>query len=68
MPDPTLGNYDHFVKIVKKISRQHFPRGCRQNYIPGLNKESSKTKAKYEELFKHNSFSKEMITEGKKLS
>lgn len=29
--EPTPGNYDHFVKIVNKISRQHIPRGCRQN-------------------------------------
>ena len=50
------------------MSRQHIPRGCRKNYIPGLNKESSKTKAKYEELFKHNPFSEETIKEGEKLS
>jgi len=52
---------------VNKISRQHIPRGCRQNYIPGLNRESCKAKAKYEELFKQNPFSEEMIIEGKKL-
>jgi len=54
-----------FVEKVNKISRQHISRGCRQNYIPGLNKESCKAKAKYKELFKHNTFSEETVTEGK---
>lgn len=40
---------------------------CRQNYIPGLNRESCKAKAKYKEVFKHNLFSDKTFSVGEKL-
>jgi len=66
--EPNLENYETFVKKVNKISRKYISMGCRQNYIPGLNRESCKAKAKNEELFKQNPFSEETIIEGEKLT
>ena len=34
--DPSLENYDRFVKVVRATARKHIPRGCRKNYVPGL--------------------------------
>lgn len=38
----SLSNYKKFVKIVKEVSRKHTPRGCRPQYVPGLDKDSSR--------------------------
>jgi hypothetical protein len=31
--------YDSFIEIVKKVSRNHIPKNCRVNYISGLSPE-----------------------------
>ena len=34
--DPSPENYDRFVKVVHATARKHIPRGCINNYVPGL--------------------------------
>lgn len=66
--EPTSENYEIFAIKVRKISRQHIPRGCREKYIPGLNKETEKLIEIYQDLFKNDPFSNETITAGENLT
>lgn len=61
---PTTENYDIFVEIVKKTSRRQIPRGCRQQFIPGLSDESKTILDKYEKLYKDDPFNEETIACG----
>jgi len=66
--EPTPENYELFANKVRKISRQHIPRGCREKYIPGLSKETEKLIGIYRDLFKNDPFSDETITAGENLT
>ena len=35
---PKVDNYEKFIKLTKSIAKKHVPRGVRQTYIPGWNK------------------------------
>ena len=35
---PKVDNYERFIKLSKSIAKKHVPRGVRQTYIPGWNK------------------------------
>lgn len=39
--EPSPKNYNKFVRIICKASRQLIPRGCQQQYVPGLTEKSS---------------------------
>lgn len=39
---PTIQNYDYFIDTVKRVSRQHTPKGCRIEYISGLSQNHKK--------------------------
>ncbi|CAH1258394.1 Hypp2004 [Branchiostoma lanceolatum] len=54
-------NYDTFVKMIKKSSRQNIPRGCRTKYIPGLNEESKTLYDEYVNRFESDPFSAETL-------
>lgn len=58
---PTPEHYDDFVKIVKEVSKQHIPRGCRRYYIPGMKKELQKTLDEYIERYENDPFDDETI-------
>lgn len=59
--------YYSFIEIVEKVSRNHIPRGCRINYIPGLSPENSEDYETYTELFNINPFSVETSEKGERL-
>jgi len=65
--EPTPENYEVFADKVRKISRQHIPRGCRKKYIPGLSKETGRLIGKYQDLFKNDPFSDDTIAAGENL-
>lgn len=64
---PTPANYEQFVDLVKKTSRQHIPRGCRTEYIAGLNTTSKETLKQYQRLYEGDPFSEETIRTGETL-
>ena len=65
---PNPANYNGFIDIVKKISRQYIPRGCRTKYIPGLNTDTKETLKKYNESYGQDPFSEDTITLGEELT
>lgn len=64
---PEIQSYGAFTELVGKISRQHLPRGCRTQYITGLNNISKEALDKYEELFNEDPFSEDTIQAGEDL-
>eukprot|EP00057_Strongylocentrotus_purpuratus_P002687 XP_003725025.1 PREDICTED: RNA-directed DNA polymerase from mobile element jockey-like [Strongylocentrotus purpuratus] len=62
--DPVPANYDQFVRTVHEISRKHIPRGCRENYIPGISAESA---LMYIKLYEEDPFSEKTLSAGKLL-
>lgn len=46
-------NYEAFVEKMKKISRLHIPRGCRERYVCRMTEETSRIKEEYEKSFAH---------------
>ena len=64
---PTPGNYETFVKVVKKTARRHIPRGCRVKYIPGLSKETATMYEEYVTMFESDPFAEETISTGEKV-
>ena len=64
---PTPGNYETFVKGVKKTARRHIPRGCRVEYIPGLSKETATIYEEYVTMFESDPFAEETISTGEKM-
>eukprot|EP00057_Strongylocentrotus_purpuratus_P020647 XP_011675121.1 PREDICTED: uncharacterized protein LOC105443541 [Strongylocentrotus purpuratus] len=65
--DPVPANYDRFVRTVQEISRKHIPRGCRENYIPGLSAESALMYKEYIKLYEEDPFSEETLSAGELL-
>lgn len=59
--DPILSNYDKFVNLVKETSRKHIPRGCRSQYVPGLDKTSARTFGVYKREFDRDPFAANTI-------
>ena len=57
---PIAANYDVFAETVRKVSRRWIPRGCRQQYIPGLSTDS-KTLYTYTKLYEEDPFSEETL-------
>ena len=47
----TPGNYDSFIRLVKKSSRRHIPRGCRTHFIQGLTEDSKALYLEYIDQF-----------------
>ena len=50
--DATPECYEKFVGIIRMTSRNHIPRGCRTNYIPGLTDESKTLYEAYPEQYR----------------
>ncbi|XP_030851769.1 uncharacterized protein LOC115928572 [Strongylocentrotus purpuratus] len=65
--DPVPANYDQFVRTVQEISRKHIPRGCRENYIPGLSAESALMYKEYIKPYEEDPFSEETLSAGELL-
>lgn len=62
--EPVPENYETFMEKVKLISRKTIPRGCRQQYIPGLSTESKELLDKYTESYERDPFSNETVESG----
>jgi len=65
--DPKPENYEAFIEKVKKISRLHIPRGCRERYACGMTEETIKINKEYEKSFTTDPFSEETIMKGETL-
>lgn len=61
---PTTENYETFVNIVKRVSRNHIPRGCRTEYITGLSSELTEHMHTYTEMYEKDPFGYETINKG----
>lgn len=57
-------NYDKFIYIIRIVSCQTIPRGCRTNYMSGLNTGTAKLLGSYERQFPNDPFSAETIQTG----
>lgn len=64
---PDIESYDTFIELVRKISKRHIPRGCRTQYIPGLDNKSRATLEKYKTLFETDPFAEQTIQVGEEL-
>ena len=67
LPD-TPANYNEFITLISRISRQHIPRGCRTEYIPGMTEEAKELFKKYSQSYALDPFSEETITMGEDLT
>ena len=65
-PDPK--NYQTFQKLVWKTSLQHIPRGCRKQYIPGMNEQSKQLYDEYNSAYNEDPFAEETIQLGEALT
>jgi len=63
--DPKPENNEKFVEKVKKTSRLHIPRGCRE--ISGMTEETCEINKKYGKSFTVDPFSEETVTLGETL-
>lgn len=61
------GRYDDFVELVKKISRKYIPRGCRTQFVSGINSDSKILLKKYQEKYENDPFSEDTIHAGEEL-
>ena len=62
--DPYPENYDRFVKVVHAITREHIPRGCRKNQVPGLTPDLAEQYSEYTQLYEQDRFATATITTG----
>lgn len=60
-------NYGQFTNLVKNISKQNIPRGCKTNYISGMEKESKELLEEYIRQYNNKLFAKETIITGESL-
>jgi hypothetical protein len=65
--DPKPDNYEKFVEKVKKISRLHIPRGCREQYISRMTEETCEINKKYGTSFTTDPFREETVMLGETL-
>ena len=61
---PTPDNYESFVYLIKKASRQNIPRGCRTRYICGLTDETKELYEDYKMKFENKPFNSDTIETG----
>ena len=66
--DPSPENYDRFVKVVHSTARKHIPRGCRNNYVPGLTTDLAEQYNEYIQLYEQDPLSADTITAGDELA
>jgi len=64
---PIPENYGQFSNLVKNISKQNIPRGCRTRYIPGMGKENKELLENYINQFNNDPFAEETIITGESL-
>ena len=64
---PVSNNYDRFARLEKKSARKHIPRGCGEQYIPGLSKESSELCEEYATMFNDDHFADSTTQVGEKV-
>lgn len=64
-PEPE--SYETFVSTIKKVSCRHIPRGCRTQYIPGLNGSSKEALKTYQQFYENDPFSEDTIEAGENL-
>jgi hypothetical protein len=57
-------NYDDFVDAVKSCSRKHIPRGCRDEYIAGLNPETATMLEEYCKMYEEAPFAESTVAAG----
>ena len=60
-------NYDNFTKFVHQAARKNIPRGCRTQYIPGLDAQSSELYEQYQQLYEFDPFAESTIEVGERL-
>ncbi|KAI5732047.1 hypothetical protein M8J77_020382 [Diaphorina citri] len=60
-------SYETFIDLVKSVSRQTIPRGCRTSYVPGLTPNAKLLLEKYQTMFNIDPFSDETIELGEEL-
>ena len=60
-------NYDNFTKIVHQAARGNIPRGCRTQYIPGLDAQGSELYEQYQQLYESDPFAESTIEVGERL-
>ncbi len=58
---PTTENYEIFVNIVKRVSKNHIPRGCRTEYIMDLSSKLREHMHTYTEIYEKDPFGFETI-------
>lgn len=62
--EPAPESYECFVEKVKYVSRKAIPKGCRQQYIPGLTTESKKLLDQYTNSYEKDPFSDQTVESG----
>ena len=60
-------NYEIFTKLVHQAARKNILRGCRTQYIPGLDAQSSELHEQYQQLYKFYPFAETTIEAGERL-
>jgi hypothetical protein len=61
---PTTENDETFVYMVKRVSINHIPRGCRTEYITGLSSELIEHMNIYTKMYEKDPFGFETINKG----
>jgi len=65
--DPDPKRYDEFLDIVRTMSRETIPRGCRSNYILGLYQANKNKLSRYNDKYGADPFSEETLNVGEDL-
>ena len=59
--EATPENYEAFIDLVRKISQKNILRGCRTQYIPGIDGENKRLLQQYEELYSKDLFAEDTL-------
>ncbi len=64
---PVLENYVDFINMIQRVSRKTIRRGCRKNYIPGLNPQMKDLLQEYYQCFSSDPFADSTTEKRKEL-
>ncbi len=64
---PVPENYGNFINITQRVSRKTIPRGCSENYIPGLNPQMKDLLQEYYQCFSADPFADSTTEKGEEL-
>ena len=62
--NPVPKNYEKFVNLVRRPSNKNIPRGCRTNYVCGLNDQSKEMYEDYQRRFAEDPFNEDTVMVG----